>query len=316
MAIMIILNYISYDGGNKKMGKIVKIEDEAIKKSLENTTRQYFAGNLSKPQEIEFVRDERLEIGISSYSDYKHEPTHVHSVATEYQYMISGWTEYMDVETGEIFEFRKGDFYAIFPGTAYAQRVKAGTNILFIKTPSINDKQLIDISSEQEKWLIEKMKTVRTDFFYCEDAPEANSIKPAAAVAILNSKRELLMLHRKDNKKWTMPGGTLEFGESMVDCALREVKEESGLNIEIKDIIGTYTDPNVRVAYSDGEVRQEFTIVYYGETKDFDVRLDEESSQFIWVPLDEVNNLPLTDSQKRRIDDVIVYLETGKKAFG
>lgn len=48
------------------MGKIVKIENEVIKKSLENATHQYFAGNLSKPQEIEFVRDERLEIGLSS----------------------------------------------------------------------------------------------------------------------------------------------------------------------------------------------------------------------------------------------------------
>jgi 8-oxo-dGTP pyrophosphatase MutT (NUDIX family)/uncharacterized cupin superfamily protein len=300
----------------QEMGKIVKIENETIKKSLENTTRQYFAGNLSKPQEIKFVRDERLEIGISSYSDFKYEPTHVHSVATEYQYMISGWTEYMDVETGEIHEFKKGDFYAILPGTAYAQRVKTGTNILFIKTPSINDKQLVEITAEQEKWLTEKMKTVRTDFFYDEKAPLPNSIKPAAAVAILNSKKELLMLHRKDNKKWTMPGGTLEFGESMVDCALREVKEESGLNVEIKDIIGTYTDPNIRVAYSDGEVRQEFTIVYYGEAYGFDVKLDEESSNYVWVSLEKVMNLPLADSQRRRIIDVITYLETGKKVLG
>lgn len=298
------------------MGKIVKIENETIKKALENTTRQYFAGNLSKPQEIEFVRDERLEIGISSYPDYKHEPTHVHSVATEYQYMISGWTQYMDVETGEIYEFRKGDFYTILPGTAYAQRVKAGTDILFIKTPSINDKQLVDITAEQKSWLTERMKTVRTDFFHRDDAPKANSIKPAAAVAILNENRELLMLHRKDNKKWTMPGGTLEFGESMVDCALREVKEESGLSVEIKDIIGTYTDPNIRVAYSDGEVRQEFTIVYYGETNNFTVKLDEESSNFVWVPLDQIKELPLADSQRRRIADVITYLETGKKALG
>ena len=132
-------------------------------------------------------------------------------------------------------------------------------------------------------------------------------------VAILNNNKELLMLHRKDNKKWTMPGGTLEFGESMVDCALREVKEESGLNVEIKDIIGTYTDPNIRVAYSDGEVRQEFTIVYYGETKDFDVKLDEESSNFVWVSLDEIQKLPLADFQRRRISNVISYLETGKK---
>ena len=86
----------------------------------------------------------------------------VHSVATEYQYMISGWTEYMDVETGEVSEFRKGDFYAILPGTAYAQRVKAGTNILFIKTPSINDKQLVDISEEQMSVFF----TIRGGAFY------------------------------------------------------------------------------------------------------------------------------------------------------
>lgn len=297
------------------MGKIIKIENKEIRKSLENTTRQYFAGNLSKPQEIEFIRDERLEIGISSYPRHISEPTHVHSIATEYQYMISGWTEYMDVETGEIYEFKTGDFYAIFPETAYAQRVKAGTNILFIKTPSINDKQLLDISEEQEKWLSEKMKTVRTDYFYRDDAPEANSIKPAAAVAIINDRQELLMLHRKDNKKWTMPGGTMEFGESMTDCALREVKEESGLNVEIKDIIGTYTDPNIRVAYSDGEVRQEFTIVYYGEVQGYDVKLDEESSNYVWVSFDKVLELPLADSQRRRLIDVMDYLGNGKKAL-
>ena len=297
------------------MGKIIKIENKKIQKSLENATRQYFVGDLSKPQEIEFVRDERLEIGISSYPRHISEPTHVHSIATEYQYMISGWTEYMDVETGEVYEFKKGDFYAILPKTAYAQRVKAGTNILFIKTPSINDKQLIDISEDQEKWLSEKMKTVRTDYFCCDDAPEANSIKPAAAVAIINDRKELLMLHRKDNKKWTMPGGTMEFGESMTDCALREVKEESGLNVEIKDIIGTYTDPNIRVAYSDGEVRQEFTIVYYGEVQGYDVKLDEESSNYVWVSFDKVLELPLADSQRRRLIDVIDYLKNGKKGL-
>lgn len=297
------------------MGKIIKIENKEIQKSLENTTRQYFAGNLSKPQEIQFIRDERLEIGISSYPKHISEPTHVHSIATEYQYMISGWTEYMDVETGEIYEFRKGDFYAILPETAYAQRVKAGTNILFIKTPSINDKQIVEISEDQEKWLSEKMKTVRTDYFYRDDAPEANSIKPAVAVAIINDRKELLMLHRKDNKKWTMPGGTMEFGESMTDCALREVKEESGLNVEIKDIIGTYTDPNIRVGYSDGEVRQEFTIVYYGEVQGYDVKLDEESNNYVWVSFDQVLELPLADSQRRRLIDVMAYLENGKKAL-
>ncbi len=298
------------------MGEIIKIENAEIIKSLEDTTRQYFVGNLSRPQTLEFIRDTRLEVGISSYPSYQYELAHMHDTATEYQYVIRGWTEYMDVETGEVYEFRKGDFYAILPGTAYAQRVKAGTDILFIKTPSINDKKPMAMTAGQEVWLKEKMKTIRTDYFYQENAPQANSIKPAAAVAIVNNRNEILMLHRKDNKKWTMPGGTLEFGESMMDCALREVKEESGLSVAIKDIIGTYTDPNIRIAYSDGEVRQEFTIVYLGEVVDGNVELDEESSDFVWVSLKQVLDLPLANSQRKRINDVIHYLRTGKKVFG
>lgn len=293
------------------VGNIIKINNADILSALKNTTRQYFVGNLSKPQQVSFFKDERLEVGISSYHDFAFEPTHVHSVATEYQYMISGWTEYMDVETGKVYEFKTGDFYAIEPGTAYSQRVKAGTNILFIKVPSTNDKQLVQISDDQLIWLKQKMRTIRTDYYYQEDAPTVNSIRPAAAVAILNSKHQLLMLHRKDNQKWTMPGGTLEFGESMTECALREIKEECGLDVTIKDIIGTYTDPNIRVAYSDGEVRQEFTIVYYGEVTSGNVVLDDESSQFQWVSLDEILDLPLADSQRRRILDVLRYLKNG-----
>lgn len=41
-----------------------------------------------------------------------------------------------------------------------------------------------------------------------------------------------------------MPGGTLEMDESLPDCAVREVREECGLEVEISDIVGTYSDPD------------------------------------------------------------------------
>ena len=298
------------------MGKIIVIRNPEIEKTLESTTRQYFAGNLSRPQELPFIRDERLEIGISSYPDYTYEPAHRHSTATEYQYIISGWTEYMDTDTGEIYTFRKGDFYTILPGTSYAQKVKAGTAILFIKTPSVNDKELTSLSVSQEKWLKERLKTVRTDYSHQPDAPAPNSIRPAAAAAILNSRQEILLLCRRDSGKWTMPGGTLEYGESLTDCALREVREECGLNVVIRDIIGTYTDPDIRIAYSDGEVRQEFTIVYYAVIADGSIELDEESSGWQWVPLKDVQALPLADSQRKRLEDVAEYIKSGRKRLG
>lgn len=297
------------------MGQIVKINNESVKEALMDSTRQYFVGNLSRPQKLTFIKDDRLEIGISSYSEYQSEQTHRHNIATEYQYVISGWTEYMDVDTDEVYAFKKGDFYAIKTGTAYSQKVKAGTSILFIKVPSVNDKEVVEIREDQAEWLKEKLRTVRTDYYYQENSLKANSIKPAAAVAILNPQKEILMLHRRDNGKWTLPGGTLEYGESMTECALREVREESGLNVNITDIIGTYTDPNIKVAYSDGEVRQEFTIVYFGTVTDFNVTLDEESRQYRWVSLERIKELPLADSQRRRLEDVLAYLEKGHRHF-
>ena len=297
------------------MGKIIKIEGKEIVKAMEGLTRQYLVGNLKLPQRLQHISSKDLEIGISSYSKYTEEPPHRHFKATEYQYVLSGWTKYIDTESMIEYEFRKGDFYAIETNTPYAQKCKAGTNILFIKVPSINDKDLVTVSKEIEAWYDVGLKTVRKDYSHLPEMPKANSMKPAAAVAIIDNGK-LLMLKRKDNKKWTLPGGTMELDESLVDCAIREIKEESGLDVTILDIIGTYTDPNIRIEYSDGEVRREFTIVFYGIVQSSNVVLDEESSAFGWISLNEVLKLPMADSQRKRISDVIEYVHTDKKVFG
>lgn len=295
------------------MGKILLVNNSEIKVALEGLTRQYFAGNLQKEQRLSFVRDERLEIGITNYEEYTEEAPHYHTEATEYQYMVSGWTKYYDLDTGEEYEFKAGDFYTIFPETKYAQKSKKGSTIIFIKVPSINDKQvIIDVSDSVKEWYKSGMKTIRRDYYHDANAPKPNSIHPAAAVALIDDDK-LLMLKRKDNKKWTLPGGTLDFGESLTECAVREVMEETGLDISIKDVVGTYTDGDIRIEYSDGEVRQEFTIVYLGEIAGGSVVLDDESSEYKWIKLEEVQNLEMAESQKRRISDLKSYLETGIK---
>lgn len=152
----------------------------------------------------------------------------------------------------------------------------------------------------------------RRDYFYDPDAPKPNSIHPAAAVAVFDSGDNILLLRRKDNDKWTMPGGTLEFGERLTDCAIREVREETGLQIRITGLIGTYTDPHVLIAYSDGEVRQEFTLVYAAEIEAGNLVIDDESKEVAWVPLSSAIDLPLAESQRRRLKDVVEYLKARK----
>jgi 8-oxo-dGTP diphosphatase len=152
----------------------------------------------------------------------------------------------------------------------------------------------------------------RRDYFYDPEAPSPNSIRPAAAVALFDSAGNLLLLRRKDNDKWTMPGGTLDFGESLTECATREVREETGFQIRIVGLIGTYTDPHILIAYTDGEVRQEFTFVYAAAIESGQLTIDDESKEAAWVPLGTAVQLPLAESQRRRIEDVISYQKERK----
>ncbi len=121
------------------------------------------------------------------------------------------------------------DFYSIEFPTRYAQRSKAGTGILFIKVPSVNDKQNVLASPAVRAWLGEKIQTVRSDFSNDPDAPPANSLRPAAAIAVVNEENEVLLVQRRDSGKWTMPGGTHEMGDGLASAAVREVKEETGM---------------------------------------------------------------------------------------
>jgi 8-oxo-dGTP diphosphatase len=125
----------------KNNGTFISIKRNHIEDALAKTSRQYFVGKLQLPQIIEHIADEDVEIGISYYKeDNSREPAHWHPIQKEFQYVISGRTVYKNVVTGETYEYKAGDFYAIYPEICYEQVSDAGTKILFIKTPSINDK--------------------------------------------------------------------------------------------------------------------------------------------------------------------------------
>ena len=116
------------------------IGSEEIKKSLTSATRQYLVGHLERPQELKHLDSGELEIGITSYKKITEEEPHWHKFANEYQLVLQGETSYCDLTNGEVINLRCGDFYLIESGTCYSQESEAGTIILFIKVPSINDK--------------------------------------------------------------------------------------------------------------------------------------------------------------------------------
>ena len=62
-----------------------------------------------------------------------------------------------------------------------------------------------------------------------------NNPRVGVAIIVRNEKGEILLGHRKSNlgyHTWGFPGGKLDFGEEMKDCAVRELKEETNLTFE------------------------------------------------------------------------------------
>ena len=53
----------------------------------------------------------------------------------------------------------------------------------------------------------------------------------------------VLLIRRGDNGRWALPGGMMEPGERIADCAVRETREETGVEVEVVRLVGIYSDP-------------------------------------------------------------------------
>ncbi|MFJ9458089.1 NUDIX domain-containing protein [Kitasatospora sp. NPDC101447] len=143
----------------------------------------------------------------------------------------------------------------------------------------------------------------RRDYEDDPDAPAANSLVPAASVVVVDDAGRVLLQRRTDNGMWALPGGTMDIGESIAGCGIRETREETGIDIEITGIVGTYTDPRHVFAYDDGEVRQEFSVCLLGRPLGGELRVSDESYEVAWFAPAETDGLPMVSNIRRRLAD-------------
>jgi ADP-ribose pyrophosphatase YjhB (NUDIX family) len=134
------------------------------------------------------------------------------------------------------------------------------------------------------------MSPQRIDYYDSPDAPKANSLVPAVNVVVVNDAAEILLIRRTDNGNWALPGGAIDLGESVAQAAVRETLEESGIECAITGIVGIYSDPRHVILYtSNGEARQEFSIVLTARPLAGRPTPSSESSEIHWVPVSEVH---------------------------
>jgi ADP-ribose pyrophosphatase YjhB (NUDIX family) len=138
----------------------------------------------------------------------------------------------------------------------------------------------------------------RIDYIDDPDAPTANSVVPSVVAIVQDDQGRILLIH---NDLWALPGGGHEIGESIADTVVREVKEETGYDVEVTNITGTYTNPRHVLAYDDGEVRQQFSIAFAARLRGGTRRTSSESKRVEWVTAKEAESLPMHPSMRLRL---------------
>ncbi|WP_088033869.1 NUDIX domain-containing protein [Evansella clarkii] len=106
-----------------------------------------------------------------------------------------------------------------------------------------------------------------------------DELKAGVAVIILNGEKQVLLQKRADVELWGIPSGHIEIGETVSEAAIREVKEETNLDIRIKKLIGVYSEPDSQVfAYPNGKVVHFITTCFLAEITGGEVRCNSDES--------------------------------------
>ena len=133
-------------------------------------------------------------------------------------------------------------------------------------------------------------------------------LQDGAAAIIVNSEGQILLQSRADRDKWGLPGGCQELGERFQDTVLREVKEETNLDVKEEDLelIDIVSGASRRNDYPNGDVVINNTALYCIRNYSGELKWDSESKNMKFFDLD---NLP----ENQNDPDLI---EIYKRKFG
>jgi len=128
---------------------------------------------------------------------------------------------------------------------------------------------------------------------------------------IFDAQDRILLCHRRDYDLWNLPGGGLEDGETPWDAMIREVKEETGLDVEIQNLAGVYSKTD----------KNEIVFNFRCRVNGGELTLNDEADKFEYFAFDDIpsNSSP---KQVERIKDalqqkteLVLKEQTGKSSI-
>lgn len=148
---------------------------------------------------------------------------------------------------------------------------------------------------------------IKASFYYKDNsAPEPNKPNHIGTSIIIKYNNKILLEQRSDSNRWAIIGGGLKINESLIDCAIRETLEETGINIAEDKInfFKIYDDPSRITSYPDGNILRVITVVY--ETKLYhlpDLICSSESKKIEFFSKEEIEEIDIAETHKPIIEE-------------
>ena len=128
-------------------------------------------------------------------------------------------------------------------------------------------------------------------------------ISVGATILVFNYKKELLLNLRTDTDTWGIPGGGKELFETIEECAIRELKEETNLETSDLKLVGVLSGPEYYFKYPNEDEVDCVIVLYKVENYIGQLNVnDNESSKLAFFSLD---NLPVLESRAKAIIEKI-----------
>lgn len=109
------------------------------------------------------------------------------------------------------------------------------------------------------------------------------------AGALILREDKILLQRRADNGKWGLIGGLLEMNETYEEAALREIREETGLEVRLDSFLGIYHNHNM--IWSNGDTAHVVSAYFTASIVSGEPRIDEESYELKFFGKDEIPEL-------------------------
>ncbi len=113
---------------------------------------------------------------------------------------------------------------------------------------------------------------------------------PSIHGVILDDVGRILVHQREDHPSWALPGGKLDAGESIEDCLKREMREETGLEVEPIKLLGVFSSPEYLLSAGE-RIFQPLLIVFLCKATGGRLTLSSESLSFKWIDKENVETI-------------------------